>query len=144
MADPCTWERFAKLVRTNQQIGRLLLDQTGSAEAGSMYASEVLHRCGVHPRQLANELSLNDVHCLFDELQKLTGEGIGQRGGRQAKSQPDLLVYGKAGQPCARCARLIEKIAGGRWGIFFCPSCQRLKASGESDLEIDHLSDLGL
>ena len=36
-----------------------------------------------------------------------------------------LSVYGRAGQPCSRCATLIRRIAFGNRSSHFCPRCQR-------------------
>jgi len=141
-----TWESFAKLMRTNQEIKRLLLDQAKIAGVGNIYASEVLYRCGIHPRQLANDLSLNDARCLFDEIQHIMEEAIEHRGtsvyhyrdidGSKGEFQNYLEVYGRAGQPCLRCGTPIEQIDQGGRGTFFCPKCQPLKEPAELDLEL--------
>ncbi len=143
------WESFAKLMRTNQEIKRLLLDQAKIAGVGNIYASEVLHRCGVHPRQLANDLSLSDAHCLFEEVQRILEEAIAYRGtsaghyrdidGSKGEFQALLKVYGRAGQPCERCGTPIREIDQGGRGTFFCPRCQPLQDPRELDLEMDDL-----
>lgn len=140
------WERFAKLMRTNQEIKRLLLDQAKVAGVGNIYASEVLYRCRVHPRQLANDLSLSDAHCLFDEIQKIMEEAIAHRGtsvghyrdidGSKGEFGDLLQVYLRAGQPCPRCATPIKEIDQGGRRTFFCPKCQPLKEPAELDLEM--------
>ncbi|MFQ6033616.1 MAG: bifunctional DNA-formamidopyrimidine glycosylase/DNA-(apurinic or apyrimidinic site) lyase, partial [Candidatus Bipolaricaulia bacterium] len=140
------WESFTKLMRTNQEIKRLLLDQAKIAGVGNIYASEVLHRCRIHPRQLANDLSLNDARCLFDEIQRIMEEAIQHRGtsvyhyrdidGSKGEFQDFLKVYGKAGQPCPRCGTPIEEIEQGGRGTFFCPQCQPLKEPEELELEL--------
>lgn len=131
------WESFEKLMRTNQEIKRLLLDQAKIAGVGNIYASEVLYRCRIHPRQLANELTLSEARCLFDEIQKIMEEAIQHRGssvyhyrdidGSKGEFQNFLKVYGRAGQPCERCRTPIEEIDQGGRGTFFCPKCQPLK-----------------
>jgi formamidopyrimidine-DNA glycosylase len=131
------WESFEKLMRTNQEIKRLLLDQAKIAGVGNIYASEVLYRCRIHPRQLANELTLSEARCLFDEIQKIMEEAIQHRGasvshyrdidGSKGEFQNFLKVYGRAGRPCERCRTPIEEIDQGGRGTFFCPKCQPLK-----------------
>ncbi|MGQ9734666.1 MAG: bifunctional DNA-formamidopyrimidine glycosylase/DNA-(apurinic or apyrimidinic site) lyase [Candidatus Bipolaricaulia bacterium] len=131
------WESFEKLMRTNQEIKRLLLDQAKIAGVGNIYASEVLYRCRIHPRQLANELTLSEARCLFDEIQKIMEEAIAHRGssvyhyrdidGSKGEFQNFLKVYGRAGRPCERCRTPIEEIDQGGRGTFFCPKCQPLK-----------------
>jgi formamidopyrimidine-DNA glycosylase len=144
-----TWERFVKLMRTNQEIKRLLLDQAKIAGVGNIYASEVLHRCRIHPRQLANDLSLSDAHCLFDEVPQILEEAIAHRGtsvyhyrdidGSKGEFQDFLKVYAKAGQPCERCGTPIREIEQGGRGTFFCLQCQPLKEPAEPDLGMDDL-----
>ncbi|MCR4404743.1 MAG: DNA-formamidopyrimidine glycosylase [Candidatus Acetothermia bacterium] len=143
-----TWGRFEKLMRTNQEIKRLLLDQAKIAGVGNIYASEVLYRCRVHPRQLANELTLSEARCLFDEIQKIMEEAIAHRGssaghfldidGTKGEFQAFLKVYGRAGQPCERCGTPVEEMEAGR-GTFFCPKCQPLKAPAKHDLGMEDL-----
>lgn len=138
------WERFEKLMRTNQEIKRLLLDQAKIAGVGNIYASEVLYRCRLHPRQLANELTLSEARCLFDEIQKVLEEAIAHRGtsvyhyrdidGSKGEFQNLLQVYGKAGQPCGRCGTPIKEIDQGGRGTSFCPRCQPLKEPAKHDL----------
>jgi len=141
------WESFKKLMRTNQEIKRLLLDQAKIAGVGNIYASEVLYRCRVHPRQLANELTLSEARCLFDEIQKIMEEAIAQRGtsvyhyrdidGSKGEFQKFLKVYGKAGEPCERCGAPIQEIDQGGRGTFFCARCQPLKSPAKHDIMED-------
>jgi len=140
------WESFVKLMRTNQEIKRLLLDQAKIAGVGNIYASEVLYRCRIHPRQLANDLSLNEARCLFDEVPQILEEAIAHRGtsvyhyrdidGSKGEFQTLLKVYAKAGQPCPRCGTPITEIDQGGRGTFFCPRCQPLKQPAELELEL--------
>ena len=41
--------------------------------------------------------------------------------------QDFLQVYGKTGQPCARCGSPIEKIKLGGRGTHLCPHCQKAR-----------------
>jgi len=44
--------------------------------------------------------------------------------------QDEFKVYGRAGEPCARCGTPIEKTKVGGRGTWYCPSCQRPVAGG--------------
>ncbi len=114
-----------------------MLDQAKIAGVGNIYASEVLHRCRVHPRQLANDLSLNDAHCLFEEVLRILEEAIAHRGTsaghyrdidrKKGGFEALLKVYGRGGQPCQLCGTPISQIDQGGRVTFFCPECQPLK-----------------
>ncbi len=137
-----TWENFSKLMRSHQEIKRLLLDQNKIAGLGNIYANEVLYACGVHPQRPASELSLHETRCLFDEIQRILQEAIERRGtsvyhyrdidGSKGEFQDFLKVYGKAGQPCERCGTLIKEINQGGRPSYFCPKCQPLAAIPEA------------
>ncbi len=139
--DSYRWESFEKLMRTRQEIKRLLLDQNKIAGLGNIYANEVLYACGVHPQRQAAELSLNEARCLFDEILRILGEAIEHRGtsvyhyrdidGSKGEYQNLLKVYGKAGQPCERCGTPIKEINQGGRPSYFCPRCQPLRAIPE-------------
>ena len=44
--------------------------------------------------------------------------------GRSGYFAQQLLVYGRAGQPCRRCAHEVESIRLGQRATYFCPHCQ--------------------
>jgi len=39
--------------------------------------------------------------------------------------QERLLVYDRAGQPCARCGSVIRRLVQASRSTFFCPRCQK-------------------
>jgi formamidopyrimidine-DNA glycosylase len=39
--------------------------------------------------------------------------------------QGSARVYGRAGQPCTRCAGTVRRIMQGQRSTFFCAGCQR-------------------
>jgi formamidopyrimidine-DNA glycosylase len=40
--------------------------------------------------------------------------------------QHEFRAYGRGGEPCDRCHRLLERIVVGGRGTTFCPRCQLL------------------
>ncbi len=102
---------------------------------GNIYASESLHRAGIHPRRPAGRVSLARMEILAEEVRQVLAEAI-QAGGTTLKDfvredgQPgyfaqSLLVYGRSGEPCRRCGELVRQEVMGQRASYFCPACQR-------------------
>ena len=49
--------------------------------------------------------------------------------GASGAMQDEFKVYGRGGEPCARCGTPIDKIRVAGRGTWYCPTCQVLKAA---------------
>ncbi len=127
----------AALGRRKGRIKGVLLDQTVIAGIGNIYADEMLFEAGVHPETPAAALSKRDVARLWEAMGKVLRAAIEAKGsslrdyvdaeGQEGEFQESHKVYGREGEPCARCGRpLRRKVVAGR-GTHFCPRCQRKK-----------------
>ncbi|MDP2720984.1 MAG: bifunctional DNA-formamidopyrimidine glycosylase/DNA-(apurinic or apyrimidinic site) lyase [bacterium] len=117
-----------------ETIKETLLDQKTISGVGNIYADEALYLAGINPFRSPRALSTNETAKLLDSIKQVLNEGIKHRGttidsyrdtdGRPGTHQFHLLVYGKAGKPCKKCATRIEytEIKGRR--THFCPNCQ--------------------
>lgn len=111
-----------------------LLDQRKVAGVGNIYANEALHRAGVHPRRPARSLLFAEVEALHEALRTVLREAIRARGttirdyrdasGESGGFAPDLLVYGREGEPCGRCGTDVRRVVFGGRSAFLCPRCQ--------------------
>lgn len=129
-----TFENFWKILRTKQEIKRLLLDQTKLAGLGNIYANEALFRAGIHPLRRADSLSPKEAKRLFEAIPRLLEEAIASQGttisdyrtasGASGSFQLFLKVYGRAGEPCPRCGAPIAQLSQGGRSTYFCPKCQ--------------------
>jgi formamidopyrimidine-DNA glycosylase len=45
--------------------------------------------------------------------------------GMNGAYQDNAAVYGRAGQPCARCGGAIRRIVQGQRATYFCAGCQK-------------------
>ncbi|MEX0621987.1 MAG: bifunctional DNA-formamidopyrimidine glycosylase/DNA-(apurinic or apyrimidinic site) lyase [Candidatus Woykebacteria bacterium] len=120
--------------RGRATIKEALLGQSLVSGVGNIYADEALFLAKINPFRSPKALSTNEVVRLLDSIKQVLNEGIKHRGttidsyqdtdGRPGTHQFHLLVYGKAGKPCKRCATRIEytEIKGRR--THFCPNCQ--------------------
>lgn len=127
-------ERFAGR-RTPVKVA--LLDQKALAGVGNIYASEALHRAGIHPARPCADIDAAGWRALHRTLQRVLEDAIRCQGStladrtyRTAESaeggfQERHLVYAKDGRPCAaRCGGTIERIVQAQRSTFFCPRCQ--------------------
>jgi formamidopyrimidine-DNA glycosylase len=58
------------------------------------------------------------------ELQGSTLRDYTTPGGEGGGMQDEFQVYGRAGEPCARCGRPIERLVVVGRGTWTCPRCQ--------------------
>lgn len=122
------------------RVKSLLLDQVFLAGVGNLYADEALWAARIHPLRTGESLSPVEVRRLAEALQQVLREAIDRRGtsfdavyrdieGSLGENQDFLNAYGRAGAPCPRCGRPIERILIGQRSTHFCARCQRSKRS---------------
>jgi formamidopyrimidine-DNA glycosylase len=105
------------------------------AGVGNIYADEACFQARVRPDRSANTLSRPAVTRLRRALDQSLRRAIANRGssvadyrdawGEAGRQQEELLVYGRAGQPCVRCGRLLSVIRVAGRSTVFCRRCQR-------------------
>jgi formamidopyrimidine-DNA glycosylase len=137
--DPVTHPPTAEWLRERARgakisVKEFLLDQKRMAGIGNIYASEILHRAGVHPRRKAGTLQLDEWDAVGRETGAVLGEAIDRMGTtfrlyRNLWNEPGaygerLLVYDRAGEPCRKCGKLVARVVQGARSTFFCPNCQ--------------------
>jgi len=132
-----TAERFAMCVggRPNKKIKPLLMEQTCIAGIGNIYADESLWRAGIRPQRRAGSLTREELRKLHDGVQESLRGSLAVRGtsadmyvdlyGERGNNVAKLKVYGREGEPCARCKGPIRKIFFAGRGTHFCPKCQQ-------------------
>lgn len=115
-------------------IKQLLLAGQLVVGVGNIYASESLFRAGIRPTTAAARLSRRRCDRLADEIRATLAESI-ERGGTTLRDfsgadgqsgyfQLDCFVYGRAGEPCRRCAAPIRMAHHQQRATYWCPSCQ--------------------
>jgi formamidopyrimidine-DNA glycosylase len=114
----------------------LLLDQHAVAGIGNMYADEILWHARLRHDRVASELGRAEIGRLGAAMTAVLGAAIAHRGssladeqyrdiyGRTGDYQHLHRVYDRAGQPCARCGRPIERVTAYGRSTYFCPRCQ--------------------
>ncbi|MBD3165799.1 bifunctional DNA-formamidopyrimidine glycosylase/DNA-(apurinic or apyrimidinic site) lyase [bacterium] len=118
----------------------LLLRQDLIAGIGNIYASEALWLARIHPLTPGGQPAFAEIKRLHRELRRVLRRAIEQMGTtfsdyRRPDGEPgefgnELLVYGRAGQPCPRCNTSIERVFHHGRSSFFCPHCQHPASRG--------------
>ncbi len=140
----CGRQLAAGLGRSRRPIKVALLDQRAVAGIGNIYASEILHRCGVHPGTVCHRLTLRQwqriagaTHEVLEEAIRCNGSTLADGAYAGADGRPGGFakchrVYQRAGELCGGCRRRrIERLVQCGRSSFFCPHCQpRLSGEG--------------
>ncbi len=111
-----------------------LLDQSGVAGVGNIYADEALFRARLHPLSPAGSMKPAHHEALRDAVVAALEAGIDRGGstiddyrdgrGEKGTMQDEFLVHTRAGEPCPACGTEIVRIVVGGRSTYFCPSCQ--------------------
>jgi formamidopyrimidine-DNA glycosylase len=111
-----------------------LLDQSGVAGVGNIYADEALFRAGLHPLSPAGSMKPAHLAALRDAVVAALEAGIDGGGasiddyrdarGEMGTMQEEFLVHTREGEPCPRCGEEIVRIVVGGRSTYFCPGCQ--------------------
>jgi len=126
---------FQRLRRRRAPLKAVLLDQGTVAGVGNIYADESLHRAKLRPDRVAGGLSRKSVRRLHESLRDSLELAIRNRGssidtyrdawGDTGNQQEELLVYGRAGEPCFTCGRPLSIVRIAGRSTVFCRRCQR-------------------
>jgi formamidopyrimidine-DNA glycosylase len=111
-----------------------LLDQSGVAGVGNIYADEALFRARLHPLSPAGSMKPAHQEALRDAVIAALEAGIDGGGasiddyrdgrGEKGTMQDEFLVHTREGEPCPRCQSEIVRIVVSGRSTYYCPSCQ--------------------
>jgi len=115
-------------------VKQFIMDAKVVVGVGNIYANEALFMAGVHPRRAAGKVTAAEYRLIAKAIKRVLRKAITAGGttlrdyvdgaGRSGYFAQQLLVYGRAGQPCRRCAHEIESLRLGQRATYFCPQCQ--------------------
>lgn len=113
----------------------LLLDARVVVGIGNIYATEALHRAGIHPARSVARIGSRRWEILARSVVEVLERAIAEGGttlndfadgeGRGGYFQVSLEAYDRAGEPCRRCGAAIRRILQAGRSTFYCPRCQR-------------------
>jgi formamidopyrimidine-DNA glycosylase len=111
-----------------------LLDQSGVAGVGNIYADEALFRARLHPLSPAGSLRPEHSEALRDAVVAALEAGIDGGGasiddyrdgrGEKGTMQDEFLVHTREGEGCFECGTAISRIVVSGRSTYYCPSCQ--------------------
>ena len=115
-------------------VKSFLMDQSVVVGVGNIYASEALFAAGVHPKRAAGAVSRVRYARIAMEIRRILAYAI-TRGGTTLRDfiapdgapgyfEQELMVYGRAGQPCKVCGTPIRAAVIGQRMSYWCPRCQ--------------------
>ena len=141
--DPAAVRR--KFLRTSSGIKKALLDQSVISGVGNIYADEALWRARLHYAKSARTLSAAQTRELLEAVTQVLRESLAAGGtsfdalyvnvlGESGYFERSLNAYGRAGEPCHRCAEagrtsLIVREPFQNRSSYRCPHCQRAPRS---------------
>ena len=128
---------LAGAARTHSPIRSVLLDQHVLAGLGNIYANEALAQARISPLRRADAIAPPRLLALAAAVREvlaaalvaggttLRDGGFVDAAGGGGDFAVNLAVYGREGQPCARCGgAIVRRVLAGR-SAFYCPRCQR-------------------
>lgn len=137
--DPAAVRR--KFLRTSSGIKKVLLDQSVISGVGNIYADEALWRARLHYAKPARTLSAAQTRELLEAVTQVLRESLAAGGtsfdalyvnvlGESGYFERSLNAYGRAGEPCHRCAEagrtsLMVREPFQNRSSYRCPHCQR-------------------
>ena len=111
-----------------------LLDQSGVAGVGNIYADEALFRARLHPLSPAGSMRPEHHAALRDAVVEALEAGLAGGGasiddyrdsrGERGTMQDEFLVHTREGEPCTVCGTPIQRIVVSGRSTYYCPSCQ--------------------
>jgi formamidopyrimidine-DNA glycosylase len=111
-----------------------LLDQSGVAGVGNIYADEALFRARLHPLSPAGSMKPEHLEALRGAVVAALEAGIDGGGasiddyrdgrGEKGTMQDEFLVHTREGERCPRCDGTIVRIVVSGRSTYYCPECQ--------------------
>ena len=115
-------------------VKHFIMDAANVVGVGNIYASEALYRAGIHPLRAAGRIARGRYAALGDAIREVLNDALTEGGttlrdfsgsdGRPGYFVHNLRVYGRAGEPCPRCARPVRERVIGQRNSYYCVSCQ--------------------
>jgi len=121
--------------KRTSSIKSLVMNSHIVVGVGNIYACESLFLAGINPKRKSGSLSLARCERLASAIKQVLAESITQGGttlrdfirenGEPGYFAQKLLVYGRVGEPCAKCGKPIKQITQQQRSTFYCTQCQK-------------------
>lgn len=124
-----------KIAHRRTALKTLLLDQHNFAGIGNIYADEICFKAGIRPTKHGNCLNSAELERLATAIPAIINEFIAfhhvsfevytKSKGTSYQNDANLLVYGRAKQPCKKCGHTLIGTRIGQRSSVFCEHCQK-------------------
>ncbi len=124
----------ARLRKSAQPVGQLLLDQKVLAGVGNVYRAEALFVNGIHPSRPGRELDDVELDALWVTVSGMLKQGVKDnriitvdrselpnRKGRHRRGETTYVYHRDV---CLRCGTPVQTVELGGRPCYFCPTCQ--------------------
>jgi formamidopyrimidine-DNA glycosylase len=136
LSDEFTLKYFeAALKARKKNLKSALLSQEIVVGLGNIYVDEVCFHAGINPSRITNKLKSEEIKKLYGAIKNILPRAIELGGSSVAtymlldESRGNFArehkVYGKSGDPCARCKRPLVGVTLAGRSTVFCKNCQR-------------------
>jgi formamidopyrimidine-DNA glycosylase len=126
---------FERSRQRTASVKTFLMDQGIVVGVGNIYAVETLFRAGIAPGRAAGRVSHTRYDLLAQAAKDILTQAIHSGGttlrdfrhpdGMPGYFKQELMVYGREGQPCRTCGRLLSGNRLGNRATVWCAQCQR-------------------
>jgi endonuclease-8 len=126
---------IARMAKSKQPLGALLLDQKVLAGIGNVYRAEALFVNGIHPSRPGNETDGAELQALWNTMTAMLRKGVKENRivtvdareldlpkGRRLRRGEATYVYHR--DRCLRCGTVVQTVALAGRPCYFCPTCQ--------------------
>ncbi|MBC9713802.1 Fpg/Nei family DNA glycosylase [Streptomyces sp. TRM66268-LWL] len=130
LADGFDEAAFAVLLKgERRRIKGALRDQSLIAGIGNAYSDEILHVARMSPYKIAEKLTDDEVHTLYEAMRSTLTEAVtrsqGVAAGRlKSEKKSGLRVHGRTGEACPVCGDTIREVSFHDSSLQYCPTCQ--------------------
>ena len=126
---------FAICQKRKTAIKSLIMNSHVVVGVGNIYAQEALFQAKIHPNRAANKINKARIERLVDAIKQVLKAAIKAGGsslkdftsaeGKPGYFQHTFQVYGRAGEPCNQCNKLLKQAQIGQRTTVYCGFCQR-------------------
>lgn len=126
---------FARSRGRSAPVKSFLMDQRIVVGVGNIYAAEALFAAGISPLRTAGKVSRERYRRLADAVKRILAHAIARGGttlrdfispdGAPGYFEQELSAYGRGGEPCLNCGRLLKQALIGQRATVWCGRCQR-------------------
>ena len=125
---------IARMARSKQPLGALLLDQSVLSGVGNVYRAEALFITGIDPRRPGNACDPAELRAVWDTVVAMLRKGVKDNRivtvdrrevavprGRVRRGEATYVYHRDR---CLRCASVIQTVDLAGRACYFCPTCQ--------------------